>query len=268
MHEIESVRGEPLSLNVMGVQHGHDGETVDMVHVQIYQHTISHPVQMTILHHGQVATPQDLRQNIQRLKREGPTSLRQMDDLQRQIGNCTAKAIKQFAKQQHFSLDDDIDLIGTSGCLVDVDEQSSDKPELNGSIPEPEWTELGDLSIVAANTYKTTVGEFHGSAVAMGLPSDSLMSSFEGLLEGQADDYGVVDSTRGPLNAAFFGFEGYVGRPLSVSDDDDNERAGHVGHVQSGDNFFELRKKVVQFWGECPSDWVTPTQQLIMECEC
>lgn len=266
MHEIESVRGEPLSLNVMGVQHGNDGETINMVHVQIYQHTISHPVQMTILHHGQVATPQDLQQNIQRLKREGPTSLRQMDDLQKQIGNCTAKAIKQFAKQQHFSLDDDIDLIGTSGCLVD--EQSKNAPELDGSAQVQESTELGDLSIVAANTYKTTVGEFHGSAVAMGLPQDSLLSSFESLLEGQADDSGVADSARGPLNAAFFGFEGYVGRPLSASDDDDNERAGHVGHVQFGDNFFELRKKVVKFWGECPSDGVTPTQQLIVECEC
>lgn len=266
MHEVESVRGKPLSLNVMGVQHRNDSETVGLVHVNVYQETISHPVQMTILHHGQVPTPQDLRQNVERLKREGPTSLRQMDDIQKQVGNCTAKAVKQFAKQQHFSLEDDVDLIGTSGCLLD--EQSQDEPEHDDSTPGQQSTELGDLSVIAANTYKTTVGEFHGSAVASGLPQDSLLSSFESLLEGQADDSGVVDSARGPLNLAFLGFEGYVGRPLSASDDDDNERAGHVGHVQSGDNFFELRRKVVKFWGECPSDWVAPTQQLIVECEC
>jgi hypothetical protein len=88
------------------------------------------------------------------------------------------------------------------------------------------------------------------------------------LLEGQADESGVVDSARGPLNVAFASFEGCVGRPLSATDEDENERSGMVGHVQSGDNYFDLRRKVGKFWGECPPNLVAPTQQLVVECEC
>lgn len=264
LHEIQQAGGDPLSLNVLGVQNAPNN--VELVHVQFYQGTISDPVQMTILHRGKVPVPQHLSERLETLKSQGPASVKQMNDIQKQIGNCTAKAIKQFAKEQHFSLDDDIDLIGTTGCLLD--EQTGNGPETDGSAADHEPTELGDLSIVAANTYKTTVGDFHSSAVASGLPHDSLSNTFDGLLEGQADDSGVVDSVKGPLNVAFASFEGCVGRPLSASDEDNNERTGLVGHVQSGDNFFELRRKVVKFWGECPGNLVAPTQQLIVECEC
>jgi hypothetical protein len=124
------------------------------------------------------------------------------------------------------------------------------------------------LSVIAAKTCKTTVGEFHNSAIASGLPEESLSNTFDSLLEGQADESGIIDSARGPLNVAFASFEGCVGRPLSAMDEDENERTGLVGHVQSGDNYYDLRKKVVKFWGECPGNLVAPTQQLIVECEC
>jgi hypothetical protein len=84
------------------------------------------------------------------------------------------------------------------------------------------------------------VGDFHNSAVASGLPEESLSSTFDSLLEGQSDEVGTSDSARGPLNVAFASFEGCVGRPLSAMDEEENERTGLVGHVQSGDNLWHF----------------------------
>jgi hypothetical protein len=262
LHELQ-VSGDPLSLGVLGIQHAKDGQNVELVHVHFAQNTISDPLQMTILHHGRVPEPQDLKDDIETMKTEGPTSLKQVDALNKRIGTSTAKAIRQFAKQQQFSLDDDIDLIGTTGCFIEEKQHDEADP-----ATPPEATELGNLSVIAAKTCKTTVGDFHSSAVASGLLEESLSHAFNNLLEGQADDSGIVDSARGPLNVAFASFEGCVGRPLSATDEDENERTGLVGHVQSGDNYFELRKKVVKFWGECPGNLVAPTQRLIVECDC
>jgi hypothetical protein len=262
LHEIQT-GGEPLTLDVLGIQHAKNGQNVELVHVHFAQENIAEPLQMTILHHGNVPEPQDLKDKIENLKSEGPTSLRQIDAINKQVANSTAKAIRQFAKQQHFSVDDDIDLIGTTGCFVEEGETEDD---LSPSTPES--TELGDLSILAAKTGKTTVGDLHGSAAASGLSGESLSGTFNNLLEGQADESGVVDSARGPLNVAFASFEGCIGRPLSATDEDENECSGMVGHVQSGDNYFDLRRKVGRFWGECPANLVAPTQQLIVECEC
>jgi hypothetical protein len=262
LHEVQA-GGDPLSLDVVGVQHAKDGENVELVHVQFAQNAISEPPQMTVLHYGKVPMPQELQQNIATLQNDGPTSLKQVESINKQVGDSTAKAIYQFAKENDFSVDDDVDLIGSSGCLIEEQPQDQDAPD---SSQEP--TELDDLSIVAAKTNKTTVGDFHSSAVASGLHQDSLSNTFDNLLEGQADDSGVIESAKGPLNVAFASFEGCVGRPLSASDEDENEKTGLVGHVQSGDNYFELRRKVVKFWGECPSDMVAPTQQLVVESEC
>jgi len=264
LHEVQA-GGDPLSLDVVGVQHAKDGENVELVHVQFAQNNITEPPQMTVLHHGKVPVPQELKQNIAMLQSDGPTSLKQVQSINNQVGDCTAKAIHQFAKENDFSVDDDVDLIGSSGCLIDEQPQEQNGSD-NSSSQEP--TELDDLSIVAAKTTKTTVGDFHSSAVASGLHHDSLSDTFDTLLEGQADDSGVVESAKGPLNVAFASFEGCVGRPLSAHDEDENEKTGLVGHVQSGDNYFELRRKVVKFWGECPSNLVAPTQQLIVETEC
>jgi 1,6-anhydro-N-acetylmuramate kinase len=118
LHEIQA-GGDPLSLDVLGVQHAKDGQNVELVHVNFAQNTVSEPLQMTILHHGNIPEPQDLKDNIETLKSEGPTSLRQVDALNKQIGNSTVKAIRQFAKQKHFSVDEDIDLIGTTGCFIE-----------------------------------------------------------------------------------------------------------------------------------------------------
>lgn len=259
LHEIQT-GGDPLSLNVIGIQHAKDGQNVELVHVHFTQNNISEPVHMTILHHGQVPEPEDLKANIKILRQEGPTSLKQLDALNKQIGTSTAKAIRQFAKHQHFSLDEDIDLIGTTGCFIE--EEAHDEAE-----PDLESPELGDLSIIAAKTCKTTVGDLHDSAVASGLPEDLLSSTFDSLLEGQEDESGVIDSVRGALKVAFASFESCVGRPLSTTDEDDNECTGLVGQVQSGDNCFDLKRKVVKFWGECPANLVAPTRQLIVECE-
>jgi hypothetical protein len=264
LHEVQT-GGDPLSLDVVGVQHAKDGENVELVYVQFAQETISEPPQMTVLHHGKVPVPEELKQNIATLQSDGPTSLKQVDSINKQVGDCNAKAIYKFAKENHFSVDDDVDIIGSSGCLID--ERPHDQDVSNGSSSH-EPTELDDLSIVAAKTNKTTVGDFHSSAIASGLPHDSLSNTFDSLLEGQADDSGVIESAKGPLNVAFDAFEGCVGRPLSAHDEDENEKTGLVGHVQSGDNYFELRRKVVKFWGECPSNLVAPTQQLIVETEC
>jgi len=254
-----------LSLDVLGVQHAKDGQHVELVHVHFAQNTVSEPPQMTVLHHGKVPEPQDLKDKIETMRSEGPTSLKQVDALNKEIGNSTATAIRQFARQQHFSVDEDIDLIGATGCFI---EESTDDGTSDISPADQESTELGDLSVIAAKTCKTTVGDFHNSAVASGLPEESLSRNFDSLIEGQADESGVIDSARGALNVAFASFEGYVGRPLSATDEEENERTGLVGHVQSGDNYFDLRKKVVKFWGECPGNLVAPTQQLIVECEC
>jgi hypothetical protein len=265
LHDIQT-GGDPLLLDVLGVKHAKDGQNVELVHVHFAQHTVAEPPQMTVLHHGKVPEPQDLKDKIETMRSEGPTSLKQIEALNKEIGNFTAKAIRQFARQQHFSVDEDIDLIGATGCFIE--ESTDDGIESDASPGDQESTELGDLSVIAAKTCKTTVGDFHNSAVASGLPEESLSSNFNNLIEGQADESGVIDSARGPLNVAFASFEGCVGRPLSATDEEDNERTGLVGHVQSGDNYFELRKKVVKFWGECPGNLVAPTQQLIVECEC
>ena len=61
LHEIQA-GGDPLSLDVVGVQHAKDGENVERVHVQFSQNNISERPQMTLLHHGKVPVPQELKQ--------------------------------------------------------------------------------------------------------------------------------------------------------------------------------------------------------------
>ncbi|KAM0715287.1 hypothetical protein Q7P37_008785 [Cladosporium fusiforme] len=269
LHEVQA-GGDPLSLDVLGVHHAEDGGNVELVHVRFSQNTASDPLEMNIMHRGDVPTPEDVKDKVDKLKTDGPTSLRQLNATNKLIGNCTAKAIKQFAKEQHFSLDDDIDLVGSSGCLIKEEPQPDDgsSPNDASASEDQESTELGDISIVAAKTNKTTVGTFQSSARASGLSPDSVSHSFDSLLEGQMDEDGVIEAAKAPLGIAFATFEGCVGRPLSSPEDDENERMALVGQVQSGDNFFEVRKKVGKFWGECPDDMVGPTRQLILECEC
>lgn len=266
IHEVQTT-GHPLSLDVLGVQHADDGAKVELVHVRFSQSTVSEPLQMNILHRGDVATPENLKKDLDSLKNEGPTSLRQINATNKLVATCTAKAIKQFAKEQHFSLDDDIDLVGSAGCFIN-DSQPDQDPSPNGDNNPEEPTELGDISLLAAKTSKTTLGTFQSSALASGLPPDSVSNSLDSLLEGQTDDEGIIDAAKGPLGVAFATFEGCVGRPLSAPDEDENERMALVGHVQSGDNFFEVRKKIGEFWAECQGDVVGPTRQVVVECEC
>lgn len=277
LHEVQS-GGDPLALDVLGVNHTNDGEHVELAHVRFVQNTISDPLQMHILHQGSVPAPQDLKQSLAALKAEGPTSLRQVNAVNRLVGKCTAKAVHQFARQQRFSVDEEVDVIGSSGCLVSepppsssssTSHQGSSIPEQTGNSGTEETTELGDLSLLAAKTTKTSLGDFRASLTASGLPPDAIPRIFSSLLAEQPDSPELVEGTaNGPLGIAFAALEGCVGRPFSAPDEDENERVGLVGHVQSGDNFFDVRRKVVKFWGECPDEMVGPTRQIVLECEC
>lgn len=276
LHDVQS-GGNPLSLNVMGVHHSIvQGEVIELVHVRFSQTTVSDPVRMDILHSGEFPMPEDLKKHISALESRGPTSLRQVDAINKLVAASTVSAIKQFAKQQRFSLDDDVDLIGSSGLLVsnEADDPPDDLPADNDPLTDKndnDSTELGDLSIIAAKTTKTTIGTFRDSALASGLPPDSVSYTFDTVLDDDSVDENeadtIVDCARRPLSVAFATFEGCVGRPLSYSDKDENERMAMVGHVQSGDNFFEVRRKVGKFWGECPGDVEGPTRQVVVDCE-
>lgn len=176
LHDVQS-GGNPLSLNVMGVHHSIvQGEVIELVHVRFSQTTVSDPVRMDILHSGEFPMPEDLKKHISALESRGATSLRQVDAINKLVAASTVSAIKQFAKQQRFSLDDDVDLIGSSGLLVsnEADDPPDDLPADNDPLTDKndnDSTELGDLSIIAAKTTKTTIGTFRDSALASRPPA-------------------------------------------------------------------------------------------------
>ena len=45
----------------------------------------------------------------------------------------------------------------------------------------------------------------------------------------------------------------------------ESSRAGIIGHIQAGDNYFDLRRRMVRFWGEWSAEEVAATTKMIYE---
>ncbi|SMR45272.1 unnamed protein product [Zymoseptoria tritici ST99CH_3D1] len=62
------------------------------------------------------------------------------------------------------------------------------------------------------------------------------------------DELGIPALAKEALGFALYTCEGFVGRPLMVPHRVESRREGVIGHVQPGENHFELRRRVVEFW--------------------
>ena len=79
------------------------------------------------------------------------------------------------------------------------------------------------------------------------------------------DELGIPVGAKEALGFALYTCEGFVGRPLMVPRRVESEREGVIGHVQAGDNHFDLRRRVVRFWDDWNSDQVVATTKLVYE---
>lgn len=79
------------------------------------------------------------------------------------------------------------------------------------------------------------------------------------------DELGIPAGAKEALGFALYTCEGFVGRPLMVPQRTESNRSGVIGQIQPGDNHFDLRRRVVNFWGDWKAENVVATTQMVYE---
>lgn len=174
-----SDRQQTLSLRVLGTNQGTSMDGIDIVHVHFTQATPEEPLHMKLLHHGEIEFPATLKQKMMRAIKDNQTSPEEVSVLNVRLGHFVADALEQFASQEGFNLREDVDLIGGQGQTL-------------WHLPLPDLfpardvirahMDIGEISIIAANTGITTMGNFRVSDMALGRQGCPIFSALDSLL--------------------------------------------------------------------------------------
>lgn len=248
LHTESSHDEDALSLSILGAHFTNDHATIHLALVHATQTTPSDPLDLNLQYYASQSLPTDLSTSLINLDQNGQVPLHALSELDARIGHFTASTLFSFAKEQGFSLDEDVELIAFQGAsLVDLN-----------------WT-LGAISTVAARTCKTTIGDFrasdgHSRSGEVFTALHRVASSPEPILP---------ESAHESVSLAFSACEAFLGRPvLGSSSGCLDQQARIYGQVQLGDNHFEVRGKVVRFWNEWPEDRVEPVRTVEINVSC
>jgi hypothetical protein len=248
---------QPLTLRIIGVSHSSDRAGINIMHASLSHGSPADPLRVRGLQKAFCPYSQNLKQSIIHAVDQNDAVPTEVAMTNAAFSDFVTQSVRSFVRQHRLGLASSIDLIGIEGPVLA--KTGCAKHEHHSATPEA-FLELGNLTIVAASTGATTVGSFrcahkfgHGS---FRLPA---VTASETSNSGDSLDPGV--------RAAFYACEAFVGRPLlwTVDADACGEAGGVVGHIRPGSNYFELRRAVVQSWGDWPVEDIVPTAEIILE---
>ncbi|KAK4947516.1 hypothetical protein LTR10_013461 [Elasticomyces elasticus] len=169
--------GRPLSLKVIGTNAGTSMDGLDVTHMHFTQDSPDSPLRMQLLHAGEVAFDGDLKKRVMRLIKDNKTTPEEISIVNIQLGEFAANAIIQFAQEQGFSLEDDVDLIAGQGQTI----WHLPLPEMFEGNPQRAHLDMAEISIIAAKTGITSLSNFRVSDMALGRQGCPLFVAWDGL---------------------------------------------------------------------------------------
>ncbi|KAK4495268.1 hypothetical protein PRZ48_013597 [Zasmidium cellare] len=188
---------ESLSLRVIGTNQGTSMDGLDIVFVHFTQKSPKEPLHMKILQHGEMEFPRELKRKIMRLIKTNETSPEEMAVVNARLGEFAADAIHEFAVEHGFSVKDDVDLIGGQGQTI----WHLPLPDLfPGRDVSRAHLDMGEISIIAANTGKTVVGNFRVSDMSLGRQGCPIFSALDSLLVNDPTKNRAVQNIGGIAN--------------------------------------------------------------------
>ncbi|SMQ46752.1 unnamed protein product [Zymoseptoria tritici ST99CH_1A5] len=152
---------------------------------------------MRLLHHGEVPFPSTLKSKTMCAIASNTTSPEEVSVLNIRIGEFVASALQTFATEHNFSLRDDIDLIGGQGQTLRHLPLPSLFPDRDVSRAH---MDIGEISIIAANTGITTMGNFRVSDMSLGRQGCPIFSALDSLLVNHPTKNRAVQNIGGIAN--------------------------------------------------------------------
>lgn len=190
---------QALSLKVLGTNQGTSMDGIDIVHVHFTQATPADPLHMKLLHHGEIPFPAKLKQKTMRVIKDNQTSPEEISVLNIRTGEFVASALEQFASQEGFDMKDDVDLIGGQGQTL----WHLPLPDLfPGRDVSRAHMDIAEISIIAAKTGITTMGNFRVSDMALGRQGCPIFSALDSLLVNHPTKNRAVQNIGGIANFA------------------------------------------------------------------
>ena len=169
--------GKRLSLKVIGTNAGTSMDGLDIAHMHFTQESPESSLRMRLLHAGEVGFDGDLKARVMRLIKENQTSPEEISIVNIQLGEFAANAIIQFAEEQGFSLQGDVDIIAGQGQTI----WHLPLPEMFEGSQERAHLDMAEISIIAAKTGVTSLSNFRVSDMALGRQGCPLFVAWDGL---------------------------------------------------------------------------------------
>lgn len=152
---------------------------------------------MRLLHYGEIDFPAQLKQKTMRAIKENQTSPEEVSVLNIRLGEFVADALQQFATKEGFSLKEDVDLIGGQGQTL----WHLPLPDLfPGRDVSRAHMDIAEISIIAAKTGITTMGNFRVSDMALGRQGCPIFSALDSLLVNHETKNRAVQNIGGIAN--------------------------------------------------------------------
>jgi 1,6-anhydro-N-acetylmuramate kinase len=150
---------------------------IDIVHIHFEQASPEAPLQMTLLHQGEVAFDGALKKRVMKIIKFNKTSPEEIAIVNIQLGQFTADAILQFAREQGFSLEADVDIIAGQGQTI----WHLPLPEMFEGDQIKAHLDMAEISMIAAKTGITTLSAFRVSDLALGRQGCPLFVAWDSL---------------------------------------------------------------------------------------
>ena len=150
---------------------------LDIVHMRFTQQSPESPLKMHLLHAGEIPFDGHLKDRVMRLIKENKTSPEEISMVNIQLGEFAADAIMQFAKEQGFSLENDVDIIAGQGQTI----WHLPLPEMFEGDQKRAHLDMAEISVIAAKTGITSLSNFRVSDMALGRQGCPLYVAWDAL---------------------------------------------------------------------------------------
>ena len=172
-----SSTGKLLDLKVIGTNAGTSMDGLDIVHMHFTQASPRSPLRMRLLHSGEIGFDGELKKRVMRLVKENQTTPEEISIVNIQLGEFAANAIIQFAEEQRFNLEQDVDIIAGQGQTI----WHLPLPEMFEGNQQRAHLDMAEISIIAAKTGITSLSNFRVSDMALGRQGCPLYVAWDGL---------------------------------------------------------------------------------------
>jgi 1,6-anhydro-N-acetylmuramate kinase len=151
---------------------------VDVVHVHFTQDSPTSPLNMQLVHYGEYSMPREVKARVMKLIKESKTTPEEMAIVNIQLGEVVAAAVNDFARDQGFDVEKDVDLIAGQGQTI----WHLPLPELFEGDQQRAHLDMAEIAIIAAETGVTSLGNFRVSDMALGRQGCPLFAALDSLL--------------------------------------------------------------------------------------